>query len=434
MRVQQWIVVILLSFLPHFALAAITVSVTGASGTGDITGTTGNIFWYSNINAAGDAAASATGGNCSTVRNPNCKNPADVFTVTVASSTAATGGRMFLNYSATAPSGGTLGTPVAASQVYSTNQSITFSPTFSAICTAAGAPLDANCVSATYPVIITLYVIADADNSGSLSASEDTATITLKIKSKIETASSAVASSPVGLYQFLAFPGDQKVHFKNILAVVTFPNIDSGIKNARFYYTTGPNCDMSTAVSQAAFTSITPASTNLETTVDPSTANLGTYFLKGLVNDTTYYFKIALRDYAGNIGYLTPDGESSCSHAAKPSEVVGLLSDKISCFIATAAYGSPFAPQVEILREFRGRFLMNSQWGRSFVRWYYKSSPPWAAAIENRPEARAFVRTALTPVVGFSYLALKFGAKNAAMLCVTLLLLPLLIFRWSRRS
>jgi len=250
----------------------------------------------------------------------------------------------------------------------------------------------------------------------------------MKIKSLI-TQEFSSATTPTGLYQFVSFPGDKKVHFKNIVAVVTFPNIENGIKNVRFYYTTGPNCDMSTVASVDAFARVGLTSTNLETTVDVTTAALGTYFLKPLENDITYYFKVALRDYAGNIGYLTPVGENSCGHSANPSEVVGLLSEKMNCFIATAAFGSPMAPQVEILRNFRGAYLMKSKTGRTLVRWYYKNSPAWARAIEKRPNVKAFVRVALTPLVGFSYLSLKFGAANASMFAVTLLLLPFLIYR-----
>lgn len=76
-----------------------------------------------------------------------------------------------------------------------------------------------------------------------------------------------------------------------------------------------------------------------------------------------------------------------------------------SCFIATAAFGTPFAKEVEILRKFRDTRLMKTASGRAFVRFYYRHSPPIADFIRNKPKAKAFVRIMLKPVV---WLAGKF--------------------------
>lgn len=70
-----------------------------------------------------------------------------------------------------------------------------------------------------------------------------------------------------------------------------------------------------------------------------------------------------------------------------------------NCFIATAAYGSPMAPQVQALREFRDRKLMTNRIGRAFVTVYYAVSPPIAEAIRNHSTVRSAVRVALTPVL-----------------------------------
>lgn len=70
-----------------------------------------------------------------------------------------------------------------------------------------------------------------------------------------------------------------------------------------------------------------------------------------------------------------------------------------SCFIATAAYGSAMAPEVELLRAFRDRWLLTHGPGRAFVGFYYRHSPAFADAIRENDIARAAVRAALWPVV-----------------------------------
>ncbi|MDH3721999.1 MAG: hypothetical protein OER74_10925, partial [Desulfobacteraceae bacterium] len=79
------------------------------------------------------------------------------------------------------------------------------------------------------------------------------------------------------------------------------------------------------------------------------------------------------------------------------------------CFIATAAYGSYTAPCVQILREMRDRFLINSSIGKSLVNLYYKYSPPLADFIADHNYLKIFVRLSLLPLVGISWLALKLG-------------------------
>jgi hypothetical protein len=71
----------------------------------------------------------------------------------------------------------------------------------------------------------------------------------------------------------------------------------------------------------------------------------------------------------------------------------------VVCFIATAAYGSPSAPEVRLLRRFRDRVLLKSRPGRAFVAWYYRVSPGVAERIAESHALRAVVRGALAPLV-----------------------------------
>ena len=70
----------------------------------------------------------------------------------------------------------------------------------------------------------------------------------------------------------------------------------------------------------------------------------------------------------------------------------GTGQSKGGCFIATAACGSPYACEVELLREYRDTMLQPSRLGRAFVRWYERTSPPAARWIAARPRARGLVR------------------------------------------
>lgn len=66
-----------------------------------------------------------------------------------------------------------------------------------------------------------------------------------------------------------------------------------------------------------------------------------------------------------------------------------------TCFIATAAYGSPLEDHVVRLRDFRARYLYTNWMGRKFCDYYRRTSPPIARFIGERAWARAAVRAGL---------------------------------------
>lgn len=60
------------------------------------------------------------------------------------------------------------------------------------------------------------------------------------------------------------------------------------------------------------------------------------------------------------------------------------------CFIATAAFGTPHAEEINELREFRDNILLSNTVGKSLVDAYYRFSPPianWISESEKRQKA-----------------------------------------------
>ena len=73
------------------------------------------------------------------------------------------------------------------------------------------------------------------------------------------------------------------------------------------------------------------------------------------------------------------------------------------CLIATAAFGSELAPQVQQLRELRDSTLVQTDAGSSFMNWfntiYYSFSPYVADYERENPAFRELVRLSITPTI-----------------------------------
>jgi len=106
--------------------------------------------------------------------------------------------------------------------------------------------------------------------------------------------------------------------------------------------------------------------------------------------------------------------------------------DGDGCFIATAAYGSPLAPQVRLLREVRDQYLLPYRPGRAAVRAYYALSPPLADAVRRSAPLRVAVRVALTPLLGWAAIMLWAPPVGLGLTAVPIVVGVLLVGRRRR--
>ena len=116
-----------------------------------------------------------------------------------------------------------------------------------------------------------------------------------------------------------------------------------------------------------------------------SKSESGTYaeVLTGLNASTKYNFKAQLKYNDTEIEGDSLQFTTKTSSTLPPSE---------GCFIATAAYGTPTAEQINVLREFRDVVLLKNTVGSQFVALYYQFSPPIADFIAGNSFLRTLVR------------------------------------------
>jgi len=121
-----------------------------------------------------------------------------------------------------------------------------------------------------------------------------------------------------------------------------------------------------------------------------------TYPLTGLAPQTEYEFKAQVK-YNDTV---IEGAVVRFTTAQQPGAGLGFDLSAFGCFIATAAYGTPAAEQIDVLREFRDVVLLESAAGSQFVALYYRFSPPVADFIAGNSFFRTLVRELLVdPIV-----------------------------------
>lgn len=152
-----------------------------------------------------------------------------------------------------------------------------------------------------------------------------------------------------------------------------------------------------------------------------------TCIIQNLSAGTTYYFAATAfdtssyeSDYSNEIIY-TVTGQTASLSLSSSEAGGGGGGGGGGCFIATAAFGSYIDPHVLVLRSFRDRFLLTNGLGRSFVAWYYRTSPPYADALRNNAFLKTVVRIALLPLVGYAYFSVACGLVPTLLITLTIL-------------
>lgn len=237
-----------------------------------------------------------------------------------------------------------------------------------------------------------------------------------------------------GITDFTPYPGDEKVYIEDPLVATGTLSTSWGSTATRVrVFSSINNMTEATPGSGLDFQDLTVVANSL--TLDNSVVD-------GLNNGQRTWFRIGIVDEAGNVALLFPSdnvescdvgGDAACKYAATPDEVLGMLTNDMNCFVATAAYGSSLEPKLNTFREFRYKRLLPYSWGRKFVKWYYHYGPYLARYIHDKPVMRAGARVLLWPAYGFTRVALSFGiypaiAFTAALISV-LLALPFLRVR-----
>ena len=103
------------------------------------------------------------------------------------------------------------------------------------------------------------------------------------------------------------------------------------------------------------------------------------------------------------------------------------------CFIATAAYDTPMAEEIQILRDFRDEYLLTNPLGQAFVDSYYRSSPPIAGFINEHPNLKPLVRAGLVPAIAMSTIVVNTSPVEKAAILGLLVLVSVAVAVWMTR-
>ena len=100
------------------------------------------------------------------------------------------------------------------------------------------------------------------------------------------------------------------------------------------------------------------------------------------------------------------------------------------CCTATAAYGTPMATELGILRQFRDEYLFTNPVGKALADIYYRVSPAIAGFITEHPGLKPIVRVGLMPAVAMSTLVVSASPAEKAAIAGLLALVCVAVAVW----
>jgi hypothetical protein len=154
-------------------------------------------------------------------------------------------------------------------------------------------------------------------------------------------------------------------------------------------------------IDEATFMQATPAkraTVEADELLIPTDAQPGemlTADMGGLVMSTHYFVAVRATDECAGAGPI---------RVAEVTTTERIFATVTPCFVATAAYGSPLAAEIGVLRRFRDRYLLTHAVGRELVAAYYAVGPKLAEVIASNESLRSWTRWAMTPVVALAEL------------------------------
>ena len=100
------------------------------------------------------------------------------------------------------------------------------------------------------------------------------------------------------------------------------------------------------------------------------------------------------------------------------------------CFITIAAYGTPMAEKLQVLREFRDEYLLTNPLGQAIVNIYYQVSPPIAEFMTEHPSLKPIVRGGLVPAIAMSIIAVNTTPAEKIAMVGLLVLVSIAVAAW----
>lgn len=150
-----------------------------------------------------------------------------------------------------------------------------------------------------------------------------------------------------------------------------------------------------------ALISVVTGSTNI--IENNSTKEIKIKYKEAMFTGNDKFYKITYASTEDRFEDNLQNYENTLNTFAILSESNNVNADGGGCLIATAAFGSELAPQVQMLRETRDNILMNTESGKSFLfsfnKLYYSFSPTIADWERQNPIFKETVGVIITPLL-----------------------------------